>query len=105
METTIAAPHRGTYDAALDEIIAAVGEVFAVDATKIPSRCRVAHLAVARLAVYVVARGSEIPPRAIMTRLNRHISGSYHYEESATGLLATDPSFAARVRDVEVKCS
>lgn len=105
METTIAAPQRGTYDAALDEIIGAVAEVFEVEATKIASKCRMAHLAVARLAVYVVARGLEIPPRAIMTRLNRHISGSYHYEDSATGLLATDPAFAARVRDVEAKCS
>lgn len=105
METTIAAPQRGTYDAALDEIIAAVGEVFQVSPLAITGPRRLASMSVARLAVYVVARGTEIPPRAIMTRLNRHISGSYHYEESATGLLATDPSFAARVRDVEVKCS
>lgn len=104
METTFAVPWRGTYDAALDEIIAAVAEVFAVDATKIPSPCRMAHLSVARLAVYVVARGKEIPPRAVMERMNRHRTLASHYEKSSTDLLATDSSFALRIRHVEEKC-
>lgn len=104
-ETIIEAPKRGTYDAALDEIIGAVAEVFDVEASEITGRRRLAPISVARLAVYVVARGKEIPPTAIMGRLNRDRSLSYHYEQSSADLIQSDSTFSDRIRQVEVACS
>lgn len=105
METTIAAPRPGIYDAALDAIIGAVAEAFKVQAAEITGRRRLTEISKARMAVYTVARGREIPPHAIMGRLSRDRSLSYYYEQTAADLIQTDRTFADRILEVEVACS